>query len=61
MTAPGPVPGSVNPFTGAYQTRQFPMLVNGDPDTTVFDSLATPPASGVAAVEADRYDSSPGA
>ena len=56
MTAPGPVPGAENPFVAAYQTRQFPNAHNGDPDINVFDALETPPASGVAAVAADRYD-----
>ena len=61
MTAPNPTPGAENPFVAGYQTRQFPFQVNGDPDTTVFDSLATPSASGVAGVAADRYDPSAGA
>lgn len=56
MTAPGPVPGADNPFVLAYQTRQFPYTKDGDPDTTVFDSLSEPPASGVAARDAVRYD-----
>ena len=56
MTAPSPTPGSVNPFTLGYQTRQFRNTKAGDPDVTVFDSLSSPPASGVEARDATRYD-----
>lgn len=44
MTAPGPVPGTTNPFTLGYQTRQFPNTKDGNPDVTVVDSLATVPS-----------------
>jgi hypothetical protein len=45
----GPVPVL---FTGAYQKRNFEAGIPGN-EKTVFDALADPPASGVAAVEAD--------
>jgi hypothetical protein len=47
MTAPGPVAGA-NPYTLGYQTEQFSTAV---PIKTksVLDSLATPPAAGIAA------------
>lgn len=46
MTAPGPVPGT-NPHTLAYQTGQFD--TTWPPAKSVLDSLATPPAAGIAA------------
>lgn len=64
MTAPGPVPGADNPFVLGYQTRQFPVIKDGNPDVTVADSLATPPSctidgqesSAITARDATRYD-----
>lgn len=60
MTAPNPTPGEDNPFVLGYQTRQFPNTKAGDPDVTVFDSLADPPASGVEARDVTRYPGASG-
>jgi len=55
MSAPGPVPGS-NPWGLTYQAKQFDSWVAGGqtPSSarTIFDTLANPPAAGVAAENA---------
>ena len=61
MSAPVPVAGD-NPHTGLYQTKQFDQghgssLPHGYGDQSVFDALATPPPTGVAAEIADLPDS----
>jgi hypothetical protein len=59
MTAPGPLNG-VNPFTAAYQKRQFKVESVSLPGSnavhnglvgaqTVFDALVSPPTSAVTA------------
>lgn len=48
MTAPGPVPG-VNPYTQAYQKKQFDAEQVTTIGSGVLTSLATPATSAVAA------------
>jgi hypothetical protein len=48
MSAPVPVDG-VNPYTQAYQSKQFDAGVVASSGRAVLDSLASPAASAVAA------------
>ena len=62
MSAPLPQQGSVNPYIGAYQTKQFDQghaATAGVPysGTTALDALANPPAAAVAAAAADLPNS----
>jgi hypothetical protein len=59
MTAPTPLYGS-NPYTGTYQKAQFDSWAGGGntpwSNGTIFDTLANPPAAGVAAAESPSVE-----
>jgi hypothetical protein len=58
MTAPVPLQGGTNPYTGMYMARQFDNWIGGGShpyaEQTVFDQMVTPPTTGANA------DDSPG-